>query len=417
MRNYIIIFSSIFFLFFTVYCQNYQAYSLNDYIELAIKNNPQIEISLQNYKKAQFNQKYYASTFLPHIYLSAQTHSSGALLDDNFTSDYGLQINVNQLIFDFGKTFYSYKATKKLTESADFNLKNTIQEVRLNAKIAYYNFLLAEKLLWVSQEALNQAKAHLNQAKVLYETGKTEKYSVTKAEVSVADAQVSVINAKNALKIAKLNMDLMAGMTLPDSIILTDSLNIKEAEINLDEAINNAFKSRPDFLYLQMQLENARLRLLSAKGSYFPQINASVEYGYNKMPQTDWKENLGAGLYLTAPIYLGGSITASVKQTEADFLQAQAQLEAKKQQISNEIKQYYLEKKEAEERILATQKLIEQSIEGLNMTLERFTAGVATPLEVTDAETILAQAKSKHAQAVFDYRVAHAKLLYAIGTK
>jgi len=404
-------------LFFTVYCQNYQAYSLNDYIELAIKNNPQIEISLQNYKKAQFNQKYYASTFLPHIYLSAQTHSSGALLDDNFTSDYGLQINVNQLIFDFGKTFYSYKATKKLTESADFNLKNTIQEVRLNAKIAYYNFLLAEKLLWVSQEALNQAKAHLNQAKVLYETGKTEKYSVTKAEVSVADAQVSVINAKNALKIAKLNMDLMAGMTLPDSIILTDSLNIKEAEINLDEAINNAFKSRPDFLYLQMQLENARLRLLSAKGSYFPQINASVEYGYNKMPQTDWKENLGAGLYLTAPIYLGGSITASVKQTEADFLQAQAQLEAKKQQISNEIKQYYLEKKEAEERILATQKLIEQSIEGLNMTLERFTAGVATPLEVTDAETILAQAKSKHAQAVFDYRVAHAKLLYAIGTK
>ena len=233
----------------------------------------------------------------------------------------------------------------------------------------------------------------------------------------MADAQVSVINAKNALKIAKLNMDLMAGMTLPDSIILTDSLNIKEAEINLDEAINNAFKSRPDFLYLQMQLENARLRLLSAKGSYFPQINASVEYGYNKMPQTDWKENLGAGLYLTAPIYLGGSITASVKQTEADFLQAQAQLEAKKQQISNEIKQYYLEKKEAEERILATQKLIEQSIEGLNMTLERFTAGVATPLEVTDAETILAQAKSKHAQAVFDYRVAHAKLLYAIGTK
>jgi len=70
---------------------------------------------------------------------------------------------------------------------------------------------------------------------------------------------------------------------------------------------------------------------------------------------------------------------------------------------------------EAAEKISATRKLIESSQLSLQLAQERFATGVAATLEVTDAELVLANAKSSLASALYDYRTAHAKLLAAMG--
>jgi outer membrane protein TolC len=82
-----------------------------------------------------------------------------------------------------------------------------------------------------------------------------------------------------------------------------------------------------------------------------------------------------------------------------------------------EVKQRVLEKQEAQERIAAAAKYVEQAQEGLTMSQERYHAGAATFIEVTDAEVALATARNSQAQALFDYRVAHARLLRAMGTE
>lgn len=63
----------------------------------------------------------------------------------------------------------------------------------------------------------------------------------------------------------------------------------------------------------------------------------------------------------------------------------------------------------------ATVKLVEQAQLGLQLSEERYKAGMATSVEITDAEVTLLNAAISRAQAWSDYRMAHARLLRAMG--
>jgi outer membrane protein TolC len=47
----------------------------------------------------------------------------------------------------------------------------------------------------------------------------------------------------------------------------------------------------------------------------------------------------------------------------------------------------------------------------------RYAAGVGSPIEVTDAEVSLVNAKTAHIQALYDYKVAQANLEKAMGMR
>jgi outer membrane protein TolC len=336
---------------------------------------------------------------------------------ESYGNSYSAGVSGQQLIFDFGKSYFSTRAGSKIVTAAREDALGSLQTVMLNAKTAYFNFLLSQMLYEAALEALSQAKAHLSQAKILFETGKQAKYTVTAAEVSVANAEVNVITTKNGLKLARVQMEVAAGVPLGDSLRLTDSLVATEPDIARDQAVVRANDSLPQLVSLRARLEAARLQLTSAKAALFPDLNAAAGIGYlsQDIYASSWQQDWNVGLNLSVPIYQGGFLAAAVATARASVMQAQASLDAAVQGVQSAIDQAYYGKTEAAERISATQKLIQSSQESLELAQERFAAGAAASLEVTDAELVLANAKSSHAQALYDYRTAHAKLLAAMG--
>jgi outer membrane protein len=392
--------------------------SLESYVALAKKQNPQVRISNAAVRSSMANQKTSLSRLLPHVDANAQagySQSQTQIPGGSTGGDYSAGLSASQLIFDFGKSWVSNSASSRLVDAARQDEKGGLQTVVLNASIAYFNYLLAQMLSTVAQEALGQATAHLEQAKVLFETGKQARFTVSKAEVDVANAAVGVITAKNGLKLAKVQMDVAAGTTLPEPVLLSDSLDVREQDMAREEAISRAMEGRPELAALRDRCEAAKLQLTSAKAALLPDLNANASSGYRRTDVTDWTWNYGVGVTLSASLYEGGALVASVKSASAAYDQAKAQLDLQKQAAASEVEQYYYQKTEALERISATKKLIDQAAEGLDLSQQRFSAGAAPSLEVNDAEATLASAKSSHAQALFDYRTAHAKLVAALG--
>jgi outer membrane protein len=400
------------------YAQPAAPLSLESYIALAKKQNPQVRISNAAVRSSMANRSTALSRLLPHVDANAQAglSRSQSQIPGTYTGgDYSAGISANQLIFDFGKSWLSTGASSKSVDAARYDEQDAQQTIVLNASAAYFNYLLAQMLYTVAQEALGQANAHLEQAKVLFETGKQARFTVTKAEVDVANAAVSVITAKNGVRHAKVQMDVAAGTTLSEPIVLADSLDVQEQDIAREEAMSRAKERRPEIAALKARCEAARLQLTSAKAALLPDLNANASYGYRRTDVTDWMWNYGVGVTLSASIYEGGALAAAVRAASAAYDQASAQLDLQKQAVASQVEQYYYEKEEAFERISATKKLIDQAAEGLDLSQQRFAAGAAPSLEVTDAEATLAGAKSSHAQALFDYRTAHAKLVAALG--
>ena len=410
------------FLFgFMSYAQPADTLSLESYVNLAKKQNPQVRISGAAVSSSMAAQKTARSRMLPQVNAQAQagrSMSQQSLSPGNnyYNNNYSAGISGQQLLFDFGKSYYSSRASSQNVNAAREDAQGALQSVILNAKTAYFNYCLSKMLDAVAKEALQQAKAHLASATALFEIGKQARYAVTQAEVDVANASVAVITTKNGVKLAKVQMDVAAGTTLGDGPVLTDSLDTQEPDITREQAVSRALESRPELIALRARLEASRLQLTSARSALFPDLNASSGIGYQSNDASAWRQDWNVGVNLSVPIFQGGALVAAVDQAKAGVDQAAAQLDASVQSVTSEIEQYYYGKMEAWERIAATQTLIVSAQEGLRLSQERFAAGAAAALEVTDAEASVANAKSSHAQALFDYRTAHAKLCAAIGS-
>jgi outer membrane protein len=405
--------------------------SLDDYVRIALMHNPEPKIAAGAVQSSAAAREKSLASLLPRfgagagIARSGRRSSSGGPGTNVYSTGTGNSsstgIDGQVLIFDFFKTPLQYRASEKNLEAARHNLHGTLQSTALKARTAYFNYLLFEQLLKVNDDALKQAQAHFGQARTLFEVGKQAQIAVTKANVDVANAKVNVIHAANNLKLARVQLGTTAGITLNDPVVLTDSLGEMETPMPLEEALSCAFQKRPEILSSRSKLEAARLQLKSARAAFFPSINGSAGYDWRNsststLPAPDWNSpSWSIGASLSLPLFQGGALRAAVRQADAALQQSEASLDAVELSAAQEVQENFIQEIEARERISATEVLVSQATESLRMSQERYRTGVATSLEITDAELTLANARISHVQAQYDCRVAHAQLLESIG--
>ncbi len=94
-----------------------------------------------------------------------------------------------------------------------------------------------------------------------------------------------------------------------------------------------------------------------------------------------------------------------------------AKISAMKLQITLDVKQAWLALIKARQTIETTNVQIRQATENLEIANLRYDAGLATPLEVTDATVTYSQAKLANISALFDYKVARANMEKAMGSR
>ncbi len=92
-----------------------------------------------------------------------------------------------------------------------------------------------------------------------------------------------------------------------------------------------------------------------------------------------------------------------------------AQEEEERQQVALEVERSYLRLGEAQERIKATEAAARAAKENLDLANGRYQVGVGSIIEVTDAETLHTDAQTSHIRALYDYKIAEAQLIKAMG--
>ena len=118
---------------------------------------------------------------------------------------------------------------------------------------------------------------------------------------------------------------------------------------------------------------------------------------------------------LTLPIFSGFLIQSQVAQARANLMVTRANEESLRQDVILAIHTAYSTLVETEERVKTSEVVVRQAQENLDLANGRFQAGIGTSIEQTDAQVLLANAKTSRIQALFDYRVAAAALLKAMG--
>jgi len=327
---------------------------------------------------------------------------------------YSGSVTLNQYIYDFGKTPTQVNISRLNLDSAGQDFENTSEQIILNVKQSYYGVLQARRNRAVADETVKQFAQHLDQAKGFYEVGTHPKFDVTKAEVDLSNAKLNLIRAENAVKLAVVNLNNAMGVPDAPAYQLEDNLSFVKYPMTFEEALSAAFSNRPDLKSAVAKRKAAEEAVTLAKTSYYPVISGNAAYnasGSSFPLSTGW--NVGATISI--PLFSGFLTKYQVEEARANLNVLRANEETQRQTVVLDVQQAYLNLKEAEERVPTSELAVTQAKENLDIANGRYSAGVGSPIEVTDAQVAYTNAETTYIQALSDYKVARAALEKAMG--
>jgi outer membrane protein len=393
-------------------------------VEIALMKHPTILAAQNNVSASQSRVGQAKSNYYPQIDASASAartsvgprRSLGFETGSTIFNSYSTGVALTQNIYDFGKTGSQVDIQKYNLDSSRSDLETTTEQVLFNVKQAYYGVLQTKRNRDVAEETVRQFEQHLAQARGFYEVGTKPKYDVTKAEVDLSNAKLSLIRAENALKVSKVTLNNAMGVADAPEYTIEDNLAFQKYDITLPQAVGTAYENRPDLKSAVAKRISAEKSIDFAKTGYYPVLTGNAGYNYagNDFPLAKgW--NIGATLSL--PIFSGFLTKNQVDEAKANLGVAKANEETLKQSILLDVQQAYLNLLVAADSISNTELTVKQATENLDIANGRYAAGVGNPIEVTDAEVSLANAKTAYNQALYDYKVARASLERAMGVR
>lgn len=401
-------------------------------IEIALTNHPSVfagqgAVDVNRARKGQAESAYYPQIDANAGYTRFQpsTISTGTTTigirraqESNSFEQYNTSISARQTLFDFGKTSTNVRIQKLNIEAAQADLANTEEQVILNVKQAYYNLLRAKRTRVVAEETIKQFEQHLEQAKAFYEVGTKPKFDVTKAEVDLSTARLSQISAENAVRIALVSLNNAMGVPDAPEYVIEDKLSFEKYHMTVDEAMEKAYANRPELKSILAKKKASEEAIALARKGYYPFLTGNADWtwageGGNFASGDGWN----AGVTLSIPIFSGFLTKNQVSEAKANLVILSASEESLRQTVLLEVQQNLLNLREAEERISTAELAERQGLENFEIATGRYAAGVGNPIEVTDAEVALANAKTSYIQALYDFKVARASLEKAMGTR
>lgn len=398
--------------------------TLLECIDKALKNQPAIRSARENVNAGQGRITQAASPYLPQVRAStgySENHAVGGALGDSISKSYSTSVSVNQILYDFGKTGNTLDAARSGTRSSEYDEQRVILEVVLNVKQAYYALLAAKQLVLVANKTIEQAESHYQQAEAFFQSGAKPRFDVTRTEVEVNTAQLGMINATNNVRLRTIGLYNAMGIDPETDIDMDDILTTPVAIPAMEAALAESIRNRPEMLKAESDISAARARVKAEESNYLPTISANGAYNWAHgtsemgMFKGDIQNSWNAGVFLSLPLFEGGLTKGRVSEAQANLRSLEAQRRSLRQSILIELNQAYADIESATARIAVMELSVKKVQENLDLAQGRYKAGVGPYMEVTDAQVASVNAKIDRVQALYDYQLAAARLVKAMG--
>ncbi len=326
------------------------------------------------------------------------------------------RVSVNQSIFDLSsiKRFQASKTgiavAKAERESA------TDQTMELVAR-AYLAALRAQAVVETGEANVKLAHELESQAENQKQAGSGTGIEVIRALVQLANEEQRLTVARNDFERERLQLLRVIGLNLDTRVQLTDRMAyIAMEEPTLRQAQETANKFRAELEAQKRREENASLTYSAVKYERLPSIAAFGDYGSLGTGFSSSLPTRTYGVGLRIPIFDGGRRDARRGEALSQLRQERIRTQDLKEQVVLEIKLALDSLRSAESQVKTAESGLQLAEGELEQAERRYKAGVASGIEVTDAQTRLTRARENRISALFNHNLARIDLGAAMGT-
>jgi outer membrane protein TolC len=323
---------------------------------------------------------------------------------------------VSQEIFNWSD-IQSLRSSSALEKASQYTYKSDRDLVVFTTGNVY--------LIVISDQAtVDSTRAQVKTADTLYrqdvdrgKQGVIASIDVLRSKVELQTQQQRLIAAENQLAIDKLTLGRVIGLPNGQEVQLTDSLPYAPLEtMTLDQALQNAYATRPDYLSAKSQVDAAELSLGAANAENYPFLSTDTNYGDIGSPNLGKSHGtISFDVALNIPIFQGTRVRADKLQADSALQQRRAELADLGGKIDDQVRTAFYNLKSSSELVAVALSNIDLANQTVTQSQDRFAAGVADNLEVVQAQESVASANQSYIASLYSFNLAKISLAQALG--
>jgi outer membrane protein TolC len=309
-----------------------------------------------------------------------------------------------------------YIATKHNFQATKLTAQDARDLVVLTVGNAYLVCIADQARITAVQAEIASSKLSFDQATAQHDAGTSPRIDVLRAQVDYQSEQQTLISAINQLAKDKLALARTIGLPLDQKFELTDTAPFQALDApDAEAAFQQALKQRKDLAAAVEQTKAAAASKKAAANQVFPTLSASGNFGDQGETFTHSHGTYTAEGELSAPILQIAKTRGDIESAAAKEEQAKAKLSDQVQQVNADVRDAILDIQTAGKLVEATRSNVDLAREALSEAQQRFKAGVADSLPVSQALATDRQAEDQYISALYQHNVAKLSLARALG--
>ena len=402
--------------------------SLLEAIDRSVKNNLGLLLSEQGTRAARGKRLRALSDLLPNV----TTHVSETLQQTNLAalgfsgfpgvrqivgpfSVFDTRAFVSQAIFDL-HAIHNTRSESASVRAAEFSYRDARDITVLVTADLYLRAIAGASRIEAARAQVKTAEALYRHATDLKKAGVAPGIDVLRAQVEWQARQQRLIFFENEFAKQKLSLARAIGLPIGQQFTLTEQARYDPMPpLTLEEALDRAYHSRPDYQGAMALVQAAELSRKAAQGKAFPSLRFDGNYGVTGQTPGRSHGSFAAVIDLKIPIFQGGKVRGEVLEADARIEERKAELENFRSRIEYEVRVAFLDIKAAGDQVQVAKSALQLANEQLKQAENRFAAGVVNNLEVVQAQEAVATADENYISSRYAFNIAKAMLARAMG--
>jgi outer membrane protein TolC len=388
-------------------------------------------------------------TTFSHVYENARAQAVGQIF--NQPNTYNANLTLGVPLFQGGRTRQQTRAAVSLRDAATAEIAEAELDVTLQTLNAYLAAQLAERLVAIQDTNLVLAEARVRQAEQFEQGGRGSRYDVLRARVERSNLEPLAIAARGERDLALLELRRLTN--IPEGVPLRLSTQLDPANVRAAaEAVAGAALVDSAALEALPAVRAARLRaqagdanIRAANAALLPTVSLNLVNGYQAFP-LEWTIPMKGGALNTVdcpagseatrvctqqnggwfsdrslqvavswPVFDGNRARNDLRQIRAQAAVADLQAVQAVENARAAAARARTEMDRARATFDAVRQTVAEAEEAFRLATLRYSRGLGTQLEVSDAQLALLTARTNEARATFDLYLATAELARALG--
>jgi outer membrane protein len=415
------------FIISSIVIQAQQMLTPDDALNIALKNNYDILLAMNDADIAKRNNTAGNAGMLPNLSLNAAESYSLNNVDQKLSS--GIETNspeattknlnagveLNWTLFDGCKMFVTKNKLNEIQVLGEIQYKDKVLQTEYDVIVAYYDIVRQKQQLASIDEVISSNQERVNILTTSFKAGLSPKTNLLQAQIDLNVYREAAINQQAAILASKRNLNQLLSREVNTLFEVADSIPLNYTP-DKNELSQKLYSSNTGVLSLQKQIDVASLSLKEFKTTLLPKIY--FDAGYNFL-QTD--NNTGTilmnraygpqlGGTISIPLYQSGNALRQIDAAKIQLQSTEYSLERIKLQVNTEL-QNALTEYESQQQMLEIERVnSEMAKENLDISMQRLRLGQTTSLELHQALESYVGSYTRLINFEYNLKVAETKL-------